>query len=590
MADSQEIKGIVEGVVARVFEKRIPELRKDLHRGVGESLGSRVSELQLDIETGIADLFNHRVGDLKNQISKGVSEVLDSELTQLHKAIEGGVGQVINARASEIRQHVEQGMGDVLNTRAADLRREIESSVGSLFNQRLAEVQKDIERALAERLGGLRQELEKTVEASAERRVLELKKDVERIVNEKAEHRVEELRKDVHRIVAETAQQHSGQLRAHLEKVVGQTAEHRANDLRKDVERVVGEVAEHRVASIRKDVEKVVSEAGEEKVQELRRDLVNKVAEDLEPAMKGKSAPAAPVAATLEKALATIQEASSQTDILRALLDGAAGVAARVALFVMKGTSAAGWQARGFDDNNAIKKISMDASSGLAGDAAQKRAPVSAAAGNFDEGFIKHFGAPKHGDIHLVPLAVRDKVPALLYADSGTSNSGAIDAAAVQVLARSAGLWLELLALRKAGNGAATLEPPAAEAGAPVQTQEHVQAAAAAAAPPSPPPAAAPAPAAPAMSAADEEVHKKAKRFAKLLVDEIKLYNQAKVNEGRAHKDLYSRLREDIEKSRASYDKRYGSTSAAGADYFTEEVIRVLADNDAALLGSGFPK
>lgn len=599
MADSQEIKGIVEGVVARVFEKRISELRKDLHRSVGESLGSRVSELQLDIETGIADLFNHRIGELKNQVSKSVSEVLEGELNQMHKAVESGVGQVIDARATEIRQHVEQGMGEVLTTRAADLKREIEGNVGGLFNQRLGEVQKDIERAIAEvtaqRLGALRQELEKTVESSAERRVLELKKDVGRVVSEKAGHGVEELRKDVHRIVVETAQQHSSQLRAHLEKVVGQTAEHRANDLRKDVERVVGEVAEHRVSTIRKDIEKVVAEAGEEKVQELRRDLVNKVAEDLEPAMKGKGGPAAPVAATLEKALATIQESSSQTDILRALLDGAAGFAPRVALFVVKGSSAAGWQARGFDDNNSIKRISLDSSNGPAGDAVQKRSAVSASASSFDGNFVQQFGAPKHGDVHLVPLAVRDKVPALLYADSGTSSSGTADAPALQLLARSAGIWLELLSLRKSGNGAATLEPPAAEVSAHPPVQEHAQAAVATASPAPPPPAPAPAPvaappAAVTVAPADDEVHKKAKRFAKLLVDEIKLYNQAKVNEGRANKDLYNRLREDIEKSRASYDKRYGNTQAASADYFTQEIIKVLADNDAALLGSGFPK
>jgi len=99
--------------------------------------------------------------------------------------------------------------------------------------------------------------------------------------------------------------------------------------------------------------------------------------------------------------------------------------------------------------------------------------------------------------------------------------------------------------------------------------------------------AAAPAPSA-SIAPGDEEVHKKAKRFAKLLVDEIRLYNQAKVTEGRQKRDLYDRLKEDIEKSRATYDKRYGNTPAAAADYFNQELIRILADNDAALLGGGF--
>jgi hypothetical protein len=87
----------------------------------------------------------------------------------------------------------------------------------------------------------------------------------------------------------------------------------------------------------------------------------------------------------------------------------------------------------------------------------------------------------------------------------------------------------------------------------------------------------------------EDEVHKKAKRFAKLLVDEIKLYNQPKVAEGRQNRDLYERLKEDIDKSRATYDKRYGESSVAGSDYFTQELIRILADNDVSLMGGSFP-
>ena len=90
------------------------------------------------------------------------------------------------------------------------------------------------------------------------------------------------------------------------------------------------------------------------------------------------------------------------------------------------------------------------------------------------------------------------------------------------------------------------------------------------------------------LSPEEEEIHKKAKRFAKLLVDEIKLYNQAKVVEGRAHRDLYARLKDDIDKSRATYDKRYGATSAASGNYFTQELIRILANDDPSLLGGGF--
>ncbi|MGB8014087.1 MAG: hypothetical protein WCF68_20900, partial [Terriglobales bacterium] len=85
-----------------------------------------------------------------------------------------------------------------------------------------------------------------------------------------------------------------------------------------------------------------------------------------------------------------------------------------------------------------------------------------------------------------------------------------------------------------------------------------------------------------------QEVHRKAQRFARLLVDEIKLYNQAKVAEGRKNRDLYDRLKEVIEKSRVTYQKRYGNTVAAPANYFQHEIIRSLAEDDLSIMGANF--
>ena len=90
------------------------------------------------------------------------------------------------------------------------------------------------------------------------------------------------------------------------------------------------------------------------------------------------------------------------------------------------------------------------------------------------------------------------------------------------------------------------------------------------------------------ISPEDQEVHRKAQRFAHLLVDEIKLYNQAKVAEGRKNKDLYDRLKETIEKSRGTYQKRYGSTAAASGNYFQREIIRSLAEDDLSIMGANF--
>jgi len=89
----------------------------------------------------------------------------------------------------------------------------------------------------------------------------------------------------------------------------------------------------------------------------------------------------------------------------------------------------------------------------------------------------------------------------------------------------------------------------------------------------------------------DEErrLHNDARRFARLLISEIKLYNEQKVAEGRSEHDLYDRLREYIDRSREMYDKRVKPEVASRYDYFHGELVNTLAEGDAAKLGSNYP-
>jgi hypothetical protein len=90
---------------------------------------------------------------------------------------------------------------------------------------------------------------------------------------------------------------------------------------------------------------------------------------------------------------------------------------------------------------------------------------------------------------------------------------------------------------------------------------------------------------------ADDErrLHNDARRFARLLVSEIKLYNEQKVKEGRESSDLYERLREAIDRSREMYEKRVQPPVAAKFDYFHYELISSLADGDEGKLGGSYP-
>ena len=87
----------------------------------------------------------------------------------------------------------------------------------------------------------------------------------------------------------------------------------------------------------------------------------------------------------------------------------------------------------------------------------------------------------------------------------------------------------------------------------------------------------------------DRRYHNDARRFARLLVSEIKLYNEQKVKEGRAQNDLYNRLREEIDRSRQMYDKRVAPQVASRYDYFYHELVNTLAEGDAGKLGQNYP-
>jgi hypothetical protein len=318
-----------------------------------------------------------------------------------------------------------------------------------------------------------------------------------------------------------------------------------------------------RSTEIQNIIEEAVAEVFEAALPSLRAEIVRRGSEALELLFP---APGFSPTDLLNAAVAAIHNSASQAEILRHLLEGEARFAGRVALFVVKGGAVNGWQGIGFADNDVIKTFNLNTSVGLVARAIQGRFAVGGTTSEFDSGFITTVKSPAEDNCMVLPLIVKEKVAAILYADAGTTPGGILDGSALTALSRFAAIWLELTALRKTGSVAAD-DTSAALPAAPGTT-------AAAVAPPS----------------EEDELHRKARRFAKLLVEEIKLYNQPKVDEGKLHRDLYDRLKADIEKSRATYDKRYSESPVASADYFTQELVRVLADNDISVMGAGFPR
>ncbi len=90
----------------------------------------------------------------------------------------------------------------------------------------------------------------------------------------------------------------------------------------------------------------------------------------------------------------------------------------------------------------------------------------------------------------------------------------------------------------------------------------------------------------PGLTPEESKRHDEARRFARLLVSEIKLYNENKVEEGRRNKNIYSLLKEDIDRSKQLYEERIAADVRAKSDYFKQALISILANGDSSALGA----
>ena len=92
-------------------------------------------------------------------------------------------------------------------------------------------------------------------------------------------------------------------------------------------------------------------------------------------------------------------------------------------------------------------------------------------------------------------------------------------------------------------------------------------------------------PAALATSSHSEDMTTSARRYARLVVSEIKLYNESAVQEGRSRRDLLTRLEPEIDRARRLYEERVPASVPDRAAHFQQELVQTLAGGDASLLG-----
>jgi hypothetical protein len=87
----------------------------------------------------------------------------------------------------------------------------------------------------------------------------------------------------------------------------------------------------------------------------------------------------------------------------------------------------------------------------------------------------------------------------------------------------------------------------------------------------------------------DPETHLKAQRFARVKIAEIRLYQASQVRSGRVAEDLYGALKPQIDAAREAYRGQFLTPVHGIPDYVHLELIKTLANDDAALLGPTYP-
>jgi hypothetical protein len=94
----------------------------------------------------------------------------------------------------------------------------------------------------------------------------------------------------------------------------------------------------------------------------------------------------------------------------------------------------------------------------------------------------------------------------------------------------------------------------------------------------------------PEMVAAEErQMHLRARRFARVRIAEMRLYQDQLVKAGQAAANLYESLRSEIDRARESFQREFLDKSRGMADYLHEELVRTLANDNPVLLGKEYP-
>jgi hypothetical protein len=268
----------------------------------------------------------------------------------------------------------------------------------------------------------------------------------------------------------------------------------------------------------------------------------------------------------LNNAMRRLKQADSREVWMRTMLDTAALFCGQAALFAISGTALRleGIHARDAEAGTDIPIASAPAFADVID--SMETVVAAGTAREISEAVTESLGGRSPSRVYLLPVVLHQRVVAVLYAEPAEGER--IDVSALELLCSLA---------------AASMD--ATETTVESKPEELVRIAPAV----SPQPGRAGKSVPPEWSTPEQELHHRAQRFARTRMAELVLRRMPAIRHGRASKNLYITLKDEIDAGRQAFRRQFIEACPSMVDYYHLELVKTLAKDDAALLGAGYP-
>ena len=244
----------------------------------------------------------------------------------------------------------------------------------------------------------------------------------------------------------------------------------------------------------------------------------------------------------LNQAVRRLRASETEEQWSKTIVDATQGFSDRAALFFLRDGSLELAAARDIPGVDQLLATPLDSAPAFRSAAQSKDTVVALRTkSEMSEPIARWAGEDTARKFYLFPIAAKDRLVALLYADATEHN---IETNGLEILATVAGAVIE----------GRTFSSPTL-----VSIRQ------------------------------DQDLHLKAQRFARNQVAEIRLYKSENVKNGRAGSNLYTSLKAEIDSARETFGREFLSTPGKMPDYLHLELVATLANDDVQILGPDYP-